>query len=93
MVDIARLSISVDARQATAASDALNRLTATGGRAESQTRNIGRASQQTSGSLAGLSQATQQAAGANTRAQSAYDTLGNTMRALQGNHLRAPQHR
>ena len=85
MVDIARLGIEVDARQATAASDALNRLTATGSRAETQTRQTGAAFQRTSGTLAGLSQATRQAAGANTRAQSAYDTLGNTMRALQGN--------
>ena len=85
MVDIARLGIEVDARQATAASDALNRLTATGGRAETQTRNTSAAYQRTSGTLAGLSQATRQAASANTRAQSAYDTLGNTMRALQGN--------
>ena len=85
MVDIARLSISVDARQATTAADALNRLTATGGRAETQTRSTSAAYQRTSGTLAGLSQATRQAASANTRAQSAYDTLGNTMRALQGN--------
>ena len=85
MVDIARLSISVDARQATTAADALNRLTATGGRAETQTRSTSAAYQRTSGTLAGLSRATQQTVSANTRAQSAYDTLGNTMRALQGN--------
>ena len=84
MVDIARLSFEIDARQVANASDALNRLTATGGRAEAQTRQTSAAFQRTSGTLAGLSQATRQAAGANARAQSAYDTLGNTMRALQG---------
>ena len=58
MVDIARLGIEVDARQATAAADALNRLTATGGRAETQTRNTSAAFRQTSGTLAGLSAST-----------------------------------
>ena len=41
------LGIEVDARQATAASDALNRLTATGGRAETQTRKTSAAFQRT----------------------------------------------
>ena len=64
MVDIARLGIEVDARQATAASDALNRLTATGGRAEAQTQKTSAAFQRTSGTLAGLSATSDAASGA-----------------------------
>ena len=72
MVDIARLGIEVDARQATAAADALNRLTATGGRAEAQTQKTSAAFRQTSGTLAGLSAST---AGASQRAAVASASL------------------
>ena len=60
MVDLARLGIEVDARQPQQAADALGRLTAAGQRAETEAQRVSNAYRNASGTLAGLSRATQQ---------------------------------